>query len=207
MGDERIEAALQNAFAEPPRALIIFGTAGGLDAHLSTGDLVIYKNVQRTDNTSFATSQRLNEYLLSVLARLKPRLRAGFTSPQAICLEDDKRKLRDMSKADCVDMESATIVRWAYRHEIPVACLRVIVDTAQQTVPTAALAGVNADGTTNALATSIALCKNPQQLRHILPLAKHYKSALNRLRSAAGLIVSDLDTRTSTEIDNLLLQA
>ena len=207
IGDDRVEAALESAFTVPPCALIVFGTAAGLNPQLAAGDLVIYNTVQHTDETTLTTSRRLNDYLLSVLARLKPRLGAGLTSPEAICLVDDKRKLRDMSEADCVDMESATIARWALPLKIPVTCLRVIVDTAQQTVPDAALAGVNADGTTNALATCMALCKNPQQLSHILPLARHYKSALNRLRSAAGLIVSDLDTRTTTEIDRILLQA
>ena len=192
LGEERVIKALENAFQAPPDALIVFGTAAGIDPSLKPGDLVAYTTVNTFKHSQVSTSKALNDYLLAVLTPLNPQHGKGLSVVEAVCSVEEKRQLYDSESCLCVDMESAAIARWAVQHKVPFACLRAIVDGADRAVPSAALAGLRPDGTTDALATCIALLKNPGQFAGLVRLARDYNTAMNKLSVAARLIVSDL---------------
>ena len=192
LGEKRVIQALENAFQAPPDALIVFGTAAGIEPSLTSGDLIAYTAVNTGGHSQVSTSKALSDYLLAVLATLNPRYGKGLSVVEAVCSVEEKRRLHNSESCLCVDMESAAIARWAVQHKVPFACLRAIVDGADRAVPSAALAGLRADGTTDALATCIALLKNPGQFAGLVRLARDYNTAMNKLSVAARLIVSDL---------------
>ena len=199
IGNERITAALENSLNVPTDALIVFGTAAGIEPALVAGDLVIYDSVAREDETHFATSKNLNQYLLDALATLNPHCGIGLSVTKAVCSVNEKQQIRSTESCLCIDMESATIANWALQRHIPVACVRAIVDAAGQAVPSAALKGMRPDGKTSALATGLALIKNPGQFPDLVRLARQYQKALNKLSAAAKLIVSNLNARNLKE--------
>ena len=192
LGEKRVARTLEHAFQTPPDALLVFGTAAGIEPSLAAGDLVIYTTVSASNDSQFSTSQAFSEYLIEVLAPLRPQQGKGLSVVEAVCSVKEKRQLYNTESGMCVDMETAAIAKWAVQHEVPFACLRAIVDGADQTVPGAALAGLRADGTTDAVATCMALLRTPGQLLDLVRLARHYNKAMKKLSVAARLLVVDL---------------
>ncbi|MGR8947143.1 MAG: phosphorylase family protein, partial [Gammaproteobacteria bacterium] len=149
IGPTRVCAALTNILHTRPDGILIFGTAAGLDESLDAGDTVLYVDVVSETGKNFSTSVRLTDYLAAVLKPLTPRRGAGRTSNTPVCTPAAKAHLHESTGSQCVDMESATVATFAHWHNIPIAAVRVVVDSASETIPSAALAGMQEDGRAN----------------------------------------------------------
>lgn len=195
LGEQRVLAQLDANFRPPPQAIIVFGTAGAVAPDLDAGDIVLYDKLVDACDGEFAISEDLQQFLRELLAELNPRVGKGLTVSNAVCSVDEKRSIHAREDCLCVDMESTTVARWASEHQLPFACVRVIVDGPQQAVPSAALNGMKPNGTSDAVATCFALLRRPKQLPEIIRLGKNYSKALRTLASAASLIVKSLQAR------------
>jgi adenosylhomocysteine nucleosidase len=80
-----------------------------------------------------------------------------------------------------VDMESHIAARVAKRHGLPFAALRVISDTADTTLPPAALAGMRPDGGIALGAIVASLVQNPAQLSALIRTARDAEKAFRAL--------------------------
>jgi 4-hydroxy-3-methylbut-2-en-1-yl diphosphate reductase len=144
MGLRRVEAWLPQLRRSGADAVVVAGVAGGLDPELRAGDVVVASEVR----------DRKGRILLRGAAPLVAALRADglrVRSGPMVSIDHIVNGARERERlattgALAVDMESAIIVRELRRTGIPVAVVRVIVDTAHtplqrlRTVPAGAKA-------------------------------------------------------------------
>ena len=184
----RLERELE-ALAGSASAILSSGLAGALDPALEVGNVVI------GGVTDVARDERLMGRLARLVQGGKVGTIAGSDNPLATAV--DKRALFSETGALAVDMESHVAARVAARHGVPFAALRVISDTADTTLPPAALAGMRPDGRIAIGAVLAAVIREPSQLPALIRTARDAEKAFRVLRGVhdalRGLGVGGLD--------------
>ena len=174
----RLALLLQAALVNGVKAVISFGIAGGLRPGLKPGTTIVARAVEDgavRAETDPAWMARLTTALPhAVVADL-----AGVDV--AVCNPDGKGALHRATKAAAVDMESHIAARVAALHGIPFAALRVIADPAERTVPSAALVGMRADGSTDVYAVLRRLGRRPRELPGLVRTAFDARAAFAEL--------------------------
>jgi adenosylhomocysteine nucleosidase len=146
-------AALHLVRQQRVSALLCFGVAGALDPSLRCGDVVLATEVICAQplalqlagmrpaalpaQARLRTSERWRAELAAVLrGQGSITERPILTSAQLICERQEKMQLFRQSGAVAVDMESAAVGVVASLHDLPFMVLRVIADTAEDSLPT-----------------------------------------------------------------------
>ncbi|MDB5758901.1 MAG: squalene--hopene cyclase [Burkholderia sp.] len=160
--------------------IISFGTAGGLAPDLQPGACVLAQRVVTPDR-DFAVDADWLAALRACLPDAATGTLAGVEHPVADAAS--KARLRQSSGACAVDMESHRAALLAQRHGVPFAACRVIVDHADRHVPSAAIEGVNADGTIALSRLLRELALHPGQLAGCIVLAFDAAAARRQLRA------------------------
>ena len=159
---------IDGAVRQGYRGVISFGVAGGLAAHLRTGDWVVASTVLDA-HVPHATDAAWSNSLVATIpgATYAPIL--GVDAP--VAEPAMKRQLHMTTGACAVDMESHVVVRLAAAHGLAFAAVRVIIDPAERTIPPAALLGMRSDGSANAWAVLRDLAVRPSQFLSLVRLA------------------------------------
>jgi 4-hydroxy-3-methylbut-2-en-1-yl diphosphate reductase len=142
MGPDRVRAWLPKLTALQPDAVVVAGVAGGLDPSLRPGDVFIASEVRDEHGR---TVLRAAAPLVAELRRSGLRVRTGpMVSTDHVVHGVKERERLAATGALAVDMESSAVVRALGRDadRVPVAVVRVIVDTAHS--PVARLATIPA---------------------------------------------------------------
>lgn len=162
------------------QAILSFGIAGGLDPRLRPGSLVVARWVD-----DGGTRHAADEGWAAALARALPNgTLAGLAgSDEAVCNAKAKAGLHARTEAVAVDMESHIAARFARRHGLPFAALRIVADPALRVVPKAALVGLKPDGSTDVGAVLRALARNPRELPALMRTALDADAAFRELRA------------------------
>jgi hopanoid-associated phosphorylase len=181
-GQRAFEGALDLVY-KGATALVSFGVAGGLDTALSPGDLVLPRAVALPDGKQVVTDESWRR-----LAGRGLRASDGVLACSESPLGDpsEKRALRASTAAVAVDMESHGVAAAARAAGVPLLVVRAVLDTADEVVPSAALAGFGPDGGTRPLAVALGLLVAPTQLRDLLRLARASAAAHDALRHWLG---------------------
>jgi adenosylhomocysteine nucleosidase len=139
IGTENAARAAHALVAAGAGALLSWGVAGALDPDLASGTAVLPTEVLR-QGRRFATDQRWRERLRSALQGQVPVV-AGvlLTSDVAVAAVALKASLFRATQALAVDMESAAVAEVAAAHGLPFVALRVILDTARDSLPESVL--------------------------------------------------------------------
>jgi len=148
IGSERAARAARQLLDAGAEALLCFGVAGALDPALQCGDIVLATEVlcapEAAASYTAGTCARLktaSEWRQDLADRLRPlgRLHIGavMTSEQLVDTTRRKQQLFAQNGALAVDMESAAVGRVARERGVPFMALRVIADTAQDSLPPA----------------------------------------------------------------------
>ena len=173
-------------------ALLSFGVAGGCNPDLPTGTVILSTGVR--DLTADGSGEMLftnREWQ----RRLKSRLLGNVLIEEAMLASvavpatgaAAKHGLYSNLNAAAVDMESSAVARAAIGAGIPFMALRAIVDTADTSLPPAALAGLGPDGTPRIMAILRAVCRRPQDIPGLVRLGIASGKAKRALeRSAAA---------------------
>jgi nucleoside phosphorylase len=140
---ERLREAIR--IAKPSQVLVI-GYAGALDPYLKLGSLVAVDKakafVLEEGMPAWERVRLEGEYQLSDCDSLVQAAKsAGFdvcpgdvlTSPYVLGNPEHKRFLYEQFHAAIVDMETAALASVAHSENIPVACIRVVSDEAEDT--------------------------------------------------------------------------
>jgi adenosylhomocysteine nucleosidase len=181
--------ALATAVGPGCSGIISFGIAGGLDPQLRPGTPIVASSVIGANGVRSAlpTDERWSQILL----RSRPNaVHAPVLGVDAAVTEpDDKLRLFRQTGAAAVDMESHIAASIADSHGLPFAVLRVVADPARQRIPQAALCGMRADGSLDALAVLRELWRQPRDLTSMPSVARNAwlaRSALAHVRHGLG---------------------
>jgi hopanoid-associated phosphorylase len=175
-----LSQVMRRAKAEgrPLQGVLSFGVAGGLAAHLKSGDLILPTMVH-TGSQAYACHVGWSASLSKNLPHAHRGAMVGVDvmigSPEA------KRKLHRDHGALAVDMESHGAARFAEAWGLPFAAVRAIADPHHRVLPPAALVGLKADGSANVKAVLAALARRPNQLGPLILTALDAQAGMRAL--------------------------
>lgn len=198
----RLEAALEEA--APGAAMILScGIGGALDPVLRAGDLVLHlppfvpsvvEGRASSDVIGVSTSLDANGWG-NWAKRLEAALRHAHLG--RIIGQDhiattlaEKAALHAATGALAVDMESHIAAHVAARRGLPFAAIRTISDTASETLPPAALVGMNPDGSMALGKVLISLSRRPAQLPALIRTGRSAEAAFQALGRVADAIAA-----------------
>ncbi|NUB24760.1 hypothetical protein [Azospirillum brasilense] len=183
-------AAAHRLLEDGACGIVSFGIAGGLAPDLRPGSLVLASAVVDEGGAVFEAWQPWRDRLRNTLPQAHSALIAGARMP--VVTVGDKARLRALTGAAAVDLESLAVARACQAWGRPFAVLRAVADPAWRALPTAALAGLNGEGRITPGAVLARLTANPSQLVALGRLAWDLGRALAALRRAAGAFPADL---------------
>lgn len=165
-------------------ALLSFGIAGGLDEELEAGAIIIATAVRE-----HAHIIPCDEAWSSRLATRIPNTRRMPLAHSAVVAASplEKQKLRTMTGAAAVDMESFGIAEIAQELGLPFAALRVVADTADDSLPGVAIAATTPEGQVQVMRSVLGALTHPQQIPALIKLGRRTKSAKAILAELARL--------------------
>lgn len=176
---------IECAIAQGGRAVLSFGTAGGLGEGLQPGTCLIGSEVTHGGELYRADAgwtMRLARWAQAATVERVAGLDRAVSDPA------DKRALKAATGAVAVDMESHCVAAVATRHGVPFAVLRVIADPVSRRLPPAALAGMRADGAADIGACLRSLVRDPSQLPALVGVAVDTARALLKLLRCVQLL-------------------
>jgi hypothetical protein len=185
MGGVPAEAAARSLVDAGVAGLMSFGFAGGLDPALSAGTVVLPAEIVSGKGKRFMTSTAWRERLSAAFGRRRPSAAGALlTSMVPIGSVADKASAFRETGAVAVDMESFNVAEVAAAFSLPFIAVRVIVDTAADTLPQAVLAASRGGRMSlPRLASGLALA--PRELAGLIRLAQQYRAASLSLAAVA----------------------
>jgi adenosylhomocysteine nucleosidase len=176
-----------------PELVLTCGFAGGLNPDLKLGE-VVFEMADRRD--ALPESPSASEVRDSQSSSLRQKLIATGARPAKFFCADriattvaEKKKLRDETGADAVEMESAAVRAVCVEHGIPCATVRVISDTAQEDLPLDFNALARPDQSLDYGKLFMAIAQSPGKIGALLKLQKQTRFAAEQLTEVlAGIL-------------------
>jgi adenosylhomocysteine nucleosidase len=174
IGRRNAERALRNFLnANPADLVLTCGFAGGLNPDLKLGDVVFELCGSEIGNRQSA----IGNHLLAAGAKPARFFCAGHIATTVT----EKKKLRDETGADAVEMESAAIYAVCREHNIPCATVRVISDTASEDLPLDFNQLSRPDQSLDYGKLFLTIAKSPGKIGALMKLQKQTQFAAERL--------------------------
>lgn len=177
---DRAEAGARSCIAAGCRALLSFGTAGGLAPGLAPGALlspgaVLDGNGARWHPAPWLVSAGVAGALLG--------------SERLVADPAEKAALHAATGALALDMESHCVARAATVAGLPFGVLRAVLDPAERALPSAAVRALGPDGQSRPGALARALLRHPRQIGAMPALGRDFRVARAALARAAAAIL------------------
>jgi uridine phosphorylase len=174
-----------------PTLVLTCGFAGGLNPDLKLGDVVFEIGRSRGNETQIEMGNKSETpYVVScdklVAAGAKPA--KFFCADRIATTVAEKKKLRDETGADAVEMESAAIHAVCAEKHIPCATVRVISDTANENMPLDFNALAKPDKNLDFGKLFLAIAKSPGKIGALMELQKKTKFAAEQLAGVLAKI-------------------
>lgn len=190
-GPQRARDAARRLAASGVHALASFGTAGALASELGSGAWLLPQRILTEDGRFFSAAHDWRARLMQLLRRAAdPRPLLSVSAP--LFTREAKAEAARRTGACAVDMESAAIAAVAAECGLPFLCLRAVVDRADQTLPRAAIEGVDMYGRARCLALAAALLSRPGELPALWRLGRGFARARRALALALERVGRDL---------------
>jgi adenosylhomocysteine nucleosidase len=166
-------------------ALVSWGMAGGLDPALPAGTICLPDRVIPREGGGFGTDLHWRRLVGAAIAA-RHTVVGGKLLTNLVLIEDVAGKAAAFREtgAAAVDMESLAVAQIAASHELPFIAVRVIVDTAGDTLPHAVLAASSA-GLVRVSRLMQGLMRSPTDLVPLFRLARRYRAAARALTAVA----------------------
>jgi len=188
-GIEHAKKATEQLLSDGCDFFISWGVSGGLNTSLESGTLVISREVASPSEQTVQFTDDLGEKISNQLMTLNPHLGRIVSTKKPVISLTEKSKLRAVSQADAVDMESIAIAKIAKKNNCGFLSIRSIVDSANFEIPSSALAGMDSVGYLVILKVIRRLACRPKELKDLIRLSFHFLKALKTLRSVANLLI------------------
>jgi adenosylhomocysteine nucleosidase len=195
IGRKNAEKSVREFLAgNAPELVLTCGFAGGLNPDLKLGDVVF----EIPEPFSISSRSRGDEAQINEISEtphvvsygLREKLPAAGAKPARFFCANriavtvaEKKKLRDESGADAVEMESGAIHAICREHGIPCATVRVISDTANEDLPLDFNALAKPDQNLDYGKLAWAVLKSPGKIGALLQLQKQTRFAAEQLAS------------------------
>ncbi len=164
-----------------PKLVLTCGFAGGLNPDLKPGDVVC--EISNSQHSTF------NIQLLTRLSAAGAKPAKFFCADRIATTVAEKKKLRDETGADAVEMESEAIQAVCRERGIPCATVRVISDTANEDLPLDFNQLSKPDVSLGYGKLALAIAKSPGKIPALLRLQKHSRLAAQRLAEVLAEII------------------
>jgi nucleoside phosphorylase len=195
IGRQNARKSLRKFLAtDSPKLVLTCGFAGGLNPDLELGEVVF-----ETANAPLASSlsppggekvsARMGEGLFSKLLAAGAKPAKFFCADRIATTVAEKKKLREETGADAVEMESAVVHAVCRERGIPCATVRVISDTANEDLLLDFNTLVNLDSSLNYSKLVFALAKSPKKIGALMKLQKQTKAAAEKLAEILGKVI------------------
>lgn len=194
IGAEAATLAARALLAEGAGALVSFGSAGALSPRLSAGDLLLPESVIAPSGERLACCEPWLRSLGGSLAAAGLAASSGplLQASRALSRVEQKAACRDhpeLADAVAVDMESAAIAAVAEGAGRPFVAVRAVLDSADQVLPEALIAAVDARGRPRPGRLCKAIAMQPGLLRVLFALARARHRCARTLRRAGSILV------------------
>ena len=198
MGRDRATRAAHELVDAGAEGLLSWGTAGALDPALTEGAVLLATEVISLDERSgreahFSTAPLWRKRLGNVLAARGGTIEGTLlTAAALVATAEAKAQLFRRTGAMAVDMESAAVAEVAAAAALPFMVIRVIVDTARDTLPDALVQMIGAElrGERRRSRLVLPLLRAPAQWSQLVRLARQSRSAGRSLRSCAQVALA-----------------
>lgn len=188
MGHARAHAGAVQLIRYGARALVSWGTAGGLAPGLEAGKLVLPDIVMNEQNQIFKTDASWrNELFLELKNNVAISHEPLLQARDIVASVHDKRSLFSQFKAVAVDLESAAIGIAARQANIKFIAVRSIVDSAEQAFPAWLRACLTEQGEVKSLELFKKVLK-PQRFIELVGLFRAFSLAQASLKTAAAMM-------------------
>lgn len=178
IGRQNAEKSSRNFLAShAPELVLTCGFAGGLNPDLKLGDVVFEIPMPES---------KVQRQLLA--AGAKPA--TFFCADRIATTVAEKKKLRDETGADAVEMESAAIHTVCAEKNIPCATVRVISDTAEENLPLDFNALSKPDKSLDFGKLFFAIATAPGKIGALMALQKKTSFAARQLAEVLEKIIS-----------------
>ena len=174
--------AAEKMIAAGATALMSFGLAGGLNPAVSAGAVIIPAEIRGASTLpcDLAWTKRL-----AALVNATPSLMAH--APSVLTTAQAKAEVFAATGAAAADMESYGIAEVAGIHGLPFAALRVVADTAGDSIPSSALKAMTGDGRVRMGAAALGALTHPWQIPGLIRLGGRTATAMKKLEALARL--------------------
>jgi adenosylhomocysteine nucleosidase len=196
IGRKNAEKSVREFLANnSPKLVLTCGFAGGMNPELKLGEVVF--------ETSFPSSSRRESAQTEIGNQLEPThvgcyeqlVAAGAKPAKFFCADriattvGEKKKLREETGADTVELESGAIHAVCRERGIPWATVRVILDTANEDLPLDFNRLSKPDMNLDYGKLAWAIAKSPGKIGALLKLQKQTRFAAERLADILGKII------------------
>lgn len=201
VGMKRARETAERAFEvfTNPELVIMAGVAGALSAPMTPGHLVVADRIVNWRKESPAPESTL-PIAAEPLQAMKTALRSAgldfstgliMTCNRVLATGEEKRAARERSGAIAVDMESGMIAAEAASRRLPFACVRAILDMADEELEVAEVA--DADGRIRPLAAAGAILRKPGLAIGLARVMRNMSRATESLADALSAILREPD--------------
>ena len=181
-GPDSVSVACNDLENEKIKGIVSFGIAGGMDPKLRSGSVLLPKAVVTADGAFFPTDNIWHRSVADNWPVVRKQTRQlGVNKP--VKNPDEKAQLFQATGAHALDMESHVIGAYAQKRGIPFLVLRSIADSAEDTVPEIALAGIDKNGNAAPFSLLKTLIKSPRYLTQVAKLAYASNVAIRALKN------------------------
>jgi adenosylhomocysteine nucleosidase len=182
----RAEAAAKQLIGDGAWALLSFGIAGGLNASLKPGDLIVADRICLAGAPGLDTDPEWRDAVLDATNALAPvRVAPILSVAKAVSDAADKARLFREFGAGGVDMESYGVAQAAMQANVPMLAVRAVGDPAGRSLPHLGKGAIRADGTVRLGAVIGALARHPQEICRLIGVARETGKARQTLRRVA----------------------
>jgi adenosylhomocysteine nucleosidase len=186
MGPQRATRAARAVLAAGAQSLLSFGLAGALDPQLRAG-VVLLPQAVRDESGQVHTTYGPWRERLAAQGRVRADIEVAggllLSVAQPLTSSAGKARAWEQTGASAVDMESFAIASVAVEKRVTFAIVRVVIDTAMDTVPASIAQATGPGGEVNYARLAAGLLRTPADLAALLKLARRYRIAMHSLRS------------------------
>ncbi len=193
MGPKRAAVASRVLLEKGARALLSWGSAGGLAPKLSPGSLILPKTVISSNQFLYHVDAIWHASLCNRLeGQVDFQTEPLVESSTVVRTPAEKGILFRETGAIGVDMESAAVATVAHEARVPFLAVRAVADSTDTTIPESALNAFDEFGRLHFLKLIQGLAKDPTELLGLVRIARNYHAAQRTLAAVERLTGKDL---------------